>query len=725
MSKLLNKSGASKLVLGLILALAFVGFSFTGVASAQNMTVEQLFQLLSGLDPATLGQLSTMLGGSTAGTPSMMSSGCTFTTDLTVGSSGNDVTCLQSTLISKGFAIPAGATGYFGAQTKAAVVAWQTTAGVPATGYFGPLSRASFAVTMGGGTPMPPVGGTPTCPAGFNCTPTNVPPATCPAGFTCTPVGGGTPVTGGSTGLTGGAGSIEDADFVSSFSGEEVGEDDADVAIAGLEIDADAGSDLEITAVRLDFDQGTANQDWDNYAEDVSIWFNGEEVARVDADEFNDYNAFDKTISLDSGAIIQADENNAELVVKVSGVNNLDTNDATDTWTVTITSVRFKDAQGASVTDTATGDIGTETRSFSFETYATASDIELKILREDADINDPQVIEVHAPNKTQNVELMSFTLEAEGDSDLEIKRFGVNVDTTATHVDGIIAGSSTPAIALWIDGEEYGTATYFDDADDAEVGQDEDVLWDDVDFTIPAGDKVSVVIKADILNLTGQDVDAGDTISLTLGETETVQLGSSSLFEVEDEAGTDLVDADITGSLTAGAHEVQTAGISLAFVSASSDDDNASLDTATGDDTGIYQIVFDVTAFGSAMFIDGDVVAATTSNAANDGITWASTTNSTGGASTSVLAILDAEGSETNDVTTAAARSFEVPEDTTRRFTLDVQISSGGTNSADLVQGVRIIGLKWDTNSGDDHANVYSLDLGDFKTGVENLNYQQ
>ena len=461
------------------------------------------------------------------------------------------------------------------------------------------------------------------------------------------------------------------------------------------------------------------------YAKDVSIWFDGKEVARVDADEFNDDNAFDKTVSLDSGAIVKAGEKNADLVVKVSGVNNLDTNDAADTWTIIFTNVRFKDAQGASVTDTTTGDIGTESRTFSFESFATASDVELKIAADDDGINDPQVIEVHATNKTQNVELMSFTLEAEGDSDLKIKRFGVNVDTTATHVDGIIAGSSTPAIALWIGGEEYGTASYFDDANGLEVGQDEDVIWDDVDYVIPAGTTVKVVIKADLLNLTSQDVDAGDTITLTLGETETDQIGSALLVEVEDEAGEDIVDADITGSMTAGAHEVQASGISVAFVSQSAVDDDASLDIATGDDTGIYQVVFDVTAFGAAMFIDGDVLATATPNAGTDGTTWASTTNSTGGASTSVLAVLDGAGSETNDVTTAGSLSFEIPEDETRRFTLDVQVSSGSTNSADLVQGVRLTGIKWDTDSADAHANVYTLDLGDFKTGVLNLNYQQ
>ena len=36
-------------------------------------------------------------------------------------------------------------TGYFGALTKAGVVAWQKSASLPSTGFFGPMSRAAFA----------------------------------------------------------------------------------------------------------------------------------------------------------------------------------------------------------------------------------------------------------------------------------------------------------------------------------------------------------------------------------------------------------------------------------------------------------------------------------------------------------------------------------------------------------------------------------------------------
>jgi peptidoglycan hydrolase-like protein with peptidoglycan-binding domain len=70
-----------------------------------------------------------------------------FVTNLSLGSSGQDVSNLQTLLINKGFDIPAISNGsiekgYFGGQTKSAVIRYQLSLGLPATGYFGPMTRA-------------------------------------------------------------------------------------------------------------------------------------------------------------------------------------------------------------------------------------------------------------------------------------------------------------------------------------------------------------------------------------------------------------------------------------------------------------------------------------------------------------------------------------------------------------------------------------------------------
>jgi hypothetical protein len=68
-----------------------------------------------------------------------------FTRDLAVGSMGAEVMALQNWLMSKGFAIKAGATGYFGGQTRAALARYQTSVGIsPAAGYFGRITRSSI-----------------------------------------------------------------------------------------------------------------------------------------------------------------------------------------------------------------------------------------------------------------------------------------------------------------------------------------------------------------------------------------------------------------------------------------------------------------------------------------------------------------------------------------------------------------------------------------------------
>lgn len=62
--------------------------------------------------------------------------------DLSVGLTGPDVEQLQRFLIAQGFGISAGPTGYFGAQTRRAVIAFQKKHIItPAIGYFGPKTR--------------------------------------------------------------------------------------------------------------------------------------------------------------------------------------------------------------------------------------------------------------------------------------------------------------------------------------------------------------------------------------------------------------------------------------------------------------------------------------------------------------------------------------------------------------------------------------------------------
>ena len=128
---------------GLAMAVSMFSFAPMAQAALTSTQVSAIVSLLTsfGADASTIANVQASLTG---GTPSVPSTSYTFTRDLTVGSKGADVTALQDALKAGGY-MSASATGYFGALTKAGVIAWQTAKGVtPAAGYFGAKSRAAF-----------------------------------------------------------------------------------------------------------------------------------------------------------------------------------------------------------------------------------------------------------------------------------------------------------------------------------------------------------------------------------------------------------------------------------------------------------------------------------------------------------------------------------------------------------------------------------------------------
>lgn len=135
----MTNSTTSKFVaaaVGFALALTvFVGVG-AATASAQSMTLSQLVDLFISLgiisaDKAAAAKAAVATSATTA-------SAYTFAKDLTVGSSGADVTALQKAV----GVTPA--TGFFGSITKAAVQKYQTANGINATGFVGALTRAAL-----------------------------------------------------------------------------------------------------------------------------------------------------------------------------------------------------------------------------------------------------------------------------------------------------------------------------------------------------------------------------------------------------------------------------------------------------------------------------------------------------------------------------------------------------------------------------------------------------
>ena len=591
----------------------------------------------------------------------------TWTRDLNMGATGADVMKLQQflnanadTRVSASGAGSVGAeTEYYGALTGAAVAKFQvmyraeilTPLGMvnPST-YFGPSTRAkanSVCVTAPVIDPVDP--GTPTP----------------------TPIGE----------LEGGAGSINDVNYISKLSNEEVGEAVEDAEVAGLEIEADSGSDIELTAVNLNFSKGTAGSNFDKYAEEVSVWVDGEEVARVDADEFTKSNNYDKTVSLDAGGIIRAGEI-GDLVVKVSGISNLDSTDATDTWTLEFESVRFRDAQGASVTDTSTGVINDAAgRTFSFESFATAADLELKITSGDDSINDAHVIVVDDTNDTDGVELFSFNLEAEGDSDIVIDGLPINFTSVGAGVGEIINTAE-----IWADGELIGSESV-----STTTATTREIVFDNLDWTISAGDKVAIVIKVDV-NDTDGGFGEGATLAAVFGETET----DDTDFDAVDSEGNDLADGDKTGSASGDAQLFYTIAPEVEVLSTTiSPIDNG---TAAAE-SALAKTQLKITARGGTLYLNGDNETTEAKRFFKTAVYGSGTSASTT-ASTTTYTI----NAGTNDVTNSGANDeyYTLDEGESMTITVESIVTQATVTSTAVLAGVKAEAIQFGTAATSD-----------------------
>lgn len=630
-------------------------------------------------------------------------------TTLKVGSTGQYVMNVQTVV----GAVPVD--GIFGPGTKAKVMAWQASNGLVADGIVGPATKnAMNAGSYSGTTCLPgqfdpmtglPCGTSSNLPAGCTSTagfsPTTG--ASCAGGTTQLPAGclpgyafsstTGLSCTGTTPVVTGGAGTVESYTLVASLSNEEVGEGTDDTKVYGIEIEAGEGSDIALTAVKLDFAQGTATSNFKDYADEVTVWLGSTKVATVDSSKFTDDNGWIYTASLSGATISSGDTEN--LYVAISGVDNLDTNDATDTWTLDITSIRWVDGSGAMIAEDPT----LAARTFSFESVAVATDLEFKISSDDSTVNDAHILDIHATQTVSNIPIASFKVKIEGTGDVKLKDLPVNYDvTTQDNIDEMVEG-----LSLWMDGEEVSTVNMTSDcvedsSDCTSVGTDETYIFHDIDTVLESGKTYHFLVKADIYGLTDTgDVAAGDTIQVTLGETQT----NLSSFDAEDLTGTNLADGDKTGSLTAAAHEVRDVGISVALVGTPTAVKTAGNAQATQSDSGLFTIVFDATAFGANMYID-----ATAPDAS--GGTTESDVDVTG-AGTLLCTITSPSGA-------TLSTSYLITQDETERFSVNCDIRDGATDLEDGFFDVALTNIAYAITDAQTVNIDYTFDLADFKT---------
>lgn len=514
--------------LGLV-AMSFA--TFTPAVKAQTATD------LQAQITALLAQIAALQGGSTA------TASVTFTRDLTIGSSGADVTALQNWLISKGHTIAAGATGYFGAQTQAALAAYQAANGIsPAAGYFGPVTRAKVNATAG-------TGGTGTG-------------------------------TGTSTGdLKGGEASLEDL-TIRDGEDDEV-EEGGTAQIAEIEFDVEDG-DIRIDRVDLKLVQtggATVSEDepWEAFETISLLDEEGDELASEDVSDEDDWlDEDDGTFRFTGLDYVVREGETAVIIVEVEAADGVLNSADTDTWTLTVEdeAIRGVDSEGIQ-------QYLADTDSVAFDLVEEGSDDELTV-RSSSEDPDSTTLQVEDDGTSDWYTVFTFELEADEDSnDVEVDSIQVDFDTGVDDTDD--AEDVINDVKLVIDGDEFDDYTMNDIS--TEIAS---TTFDiDGDLTVEAGDTVVVEVMVEFKD------------STDFGGTGTIQ-ASVDGDNIEAEGADDIT---VGGSATGENHSLVAAGISVDNNDKADFVDNSVEVDGNDNDYAEFEVVVDITAFEEDAFI--------------------------------------------------------------------------------------------------------------------------
>jgi hypothetical protein len=437
----------------------------------------------------------------------------TFTRDLTIGASGADVTALQNWLVSKGFSIPAGATGYFGTQTQAAVAAYQAANGItPAAGYFGPITRAK--------------------------------------------VNAGGPVTGGdddddddngSDGeLSGGEADLSGFDINDEESSGAEGEEGVD--IFSVEFDVEDGDvrveRFEIVASSTRTGTTASLRPWEYFDTIYLAGTDGEEIGEIDAsdrDEWDEENTDDTYRLVFSGLDYIVDEDdNAEIVASVDISDGLDAVDVTNgsfDFFVPDDGIRARDSEGIDhyipTTDSAKID-------FDFEEEENG----------DLDINtssdDPDNLTIISDEDDEGDETTVFVFELENNDDVDVLVTDLTVDVATSSLDSL--DSLIESATLVVDGDEI----------DGDINDNGTISFEDADFMVGGDETVDVELV-----VTASE-DADGTVDFSI---------DGDNIEAENDENGD--ESTVSGSASSETHTIALTGVSVAGVSDESDVNDA------------------------------------------------------------------------------------------------------------------------------------------------------
>ena len=477
---------------------------------------------------------------------------------LTMGSKGGGVTGLQTRLIADGNVIAAGATGYFGAQTKMALAAWQTANKVmPAVGYYGPVTMAAMKAT---------------------CKPVVVDEDKDPKDPT-------------SSNDLSGEGALDKFE-IDNASDSDVQEGAEDAEIAEITVEA-ADGDIEVDRMTFQImdasitpttDKNTEQDPWEVF-ETISLWVDGDMVAEFNASDEDNYLDEDKGEFRFSGLdLVLNEDEEVDMIVAATVMNSVDGAGVSKKadWKLGATGVRYFDADGVSEDDKTTGDLDSNpTVTANFDIVVEGDGEELKFALASSNPNASDIV-VDLTKSTKNVSILEYTIEAK-EADIELNDLYVDIDTF------VFSNLVIEDVTIDIEGDEFNA----ENSASATTTKTKFRFDVDGDITVEEGEKVTVKVMVDL-----RSQKTGMTNRYANG---TTIKATADIKNTNAEGADDIANSDLKGSAVGKVHTLVAEGVTL---EAKSTDAKNTINNTTADASfGEFKINFDVTAVEATAFV--------------------------------------------------------------------------------------------------------------------------
>lgn len=437
---------------------------------------------------ALMAQLATLQGGTTSST--------TFTQNLTIGSTGAEVTALQQMLVAQGrLVMPVGvAYGYFGPLTRAAVSSWQAANGVsPTAGYWGPISRGVANA------------------AGVTTTTTTT--TTTTAGITTTGVEGTITVS-----------------LNPSPAGVKLYEGDVNKDVFGIKLEAKT-SDIKIERVKLKLDENdtTSTSDTDFYRKIANKVYIKDGSTVLGSSDLNiDTVVKDGTsyyITVSGLSFIVPKGTTKVLTVALDAKTSWDDTFNSDSWRLSVPVDGIRGVDGAAVNQY--GPATTFVRDFTSESELSESaTLAISLNSGSPAANLVICTSSSTEDECDELELLRFDLKAEKD-DVTLTDLIVDINMTG--------GDTATATTAWL----YDGSTKVGSATINELTGTDSATFADIDYIIPANTTKTLSLKVDIrgadaaTNSFSANIDTADATSENAAGTGLTESGSAAGKTIE------------------------------------------------------------------------------------------------------------------------------------------------------------------------------------------------